>query len=344
MIFRALPYLLALGLAATIPHASAQTPSPKETPAAAPTVAVNPAMLQPFSFVAFGDMPYRVPQDFARLDRLIAAINAASPAFALNVGDIKSANEPCTDEYYKTILTRFKKIQAPLVYTPGDNEWTDCHRERAGRYNPRERLEKLRQIFFADPDKSLGGTPMAIDSQASLMPVHSRYVENARFLRNGVLFVTAHVVGSNNGLEGTDLEAASEYFERNRANIAWLDESFKLARDQGAKAVVVALHANLYDTKQKNPWMAQASGHLDTVKALERGAKSFAKPLLVIHGDEHEFEIQGLVGADYKRIPNAWRMQVMGETHMHAVKITVDPTSSGVFSYTPLIVPENGPQ
>ena len=90
--------------------------------------------------------------------------------------------------------------------------------------------------------------------------------------------------------------------------------------------------------------MPLASGHVDTVRALDRGTKSFGKAVLVIHGDEHEFEVQGLVGTDYKRIPNAWRMQVMGENYIHGVKVTVDPETPGVFGYTPIIVPENGPQ
>ena len=323
-----------------------ETQSPPAAPAATPPAAkaADTADTQSFSFIAFGDIPYRVPQDFLKLDRLIGAINAAAPAFAVHIGDIKAANEPCTDEYFRTVLARFKKVQPPLVYTPGDNEWTDCHRERAGRFNPRERLDKLRQIFFADPDKSLGANPMPLDSQSRVMPAHSRYVENVRFWRNGVLFLTVHVVGSNNGFETTELEAASEFFDRNRANVAWLDDSFKLARDQGAKAIVIAMQATLYDIKQRNPSVPAASGFLDTLRAIERGAKSFAKPLLVVQGDEHEFEVQGLVGTDYKRIPNAWRLQVMGDTYAHAVKVTVDPSSPGVFSYTPLIVPENGPQ
>ena len=211
----------------------AAVPQPEAAPAAVPTQPTTP-----FSFMVIGDVPYRVPQDFVRFDRLIAAVNATNPAFTFHVGDIKAANEPCTDEYFRGIFNRFKKITGPLIYTPGDNEWTDCHRERAGKFNPRERLDKVREIFFAEPGRSLGATPMPIDSQSVVMPNHARYVENGRFWRNGVLFVTVHVVGGNNGLEATELEAASEYFDRNKANVVWLDDSFKLARDQGAKAVV----------------------------------------------------------------------------------------------------------
>jgi hypothetical protein len=297
----------------------------------------------PFEFVALGDMPYKTPQDFPRFDRLIETINTAKPAFSIHIGDIKSSSEPCTDEYFRSIHGRFQRFEAPLVYTPGDNEWTDCHRERAGKFNPRERLDKLREIFFATPGQSLGKAPMAVESQGKLMPAHAKYVENQRFWKNGVLFVVPHIPGSNNGFETTELEAASEYFERNKANMVWLDDSFKLAREQGAKAMVIAFQANLHDIKQKFPAVPVSSGFVDTLKAIDRGAKAFGKPMLIVHGDDHDMEIDGFRGTDYKRIPNVWRLQVMGENYIHAVTVTVDPTSPSVFGFRPLVVPENGP-
>jgi hypothetical protein len=314
----------------------------RKGPPAAP--ASNAPKGDVFSFAVIGDMPYRVPQDFPKFDRLIERINAAAPAFTIHIGDIKSSSEPCTDEYFKTILGRFNRFKVPLVYTPGDNEWTDCHRERAGRYDPRERLKRLREIFYAEPEKSLGTERLAVEPQGLVQPDHGKFVENVRFWRNGVLFATIHVVGSNNGFETSDPAAATEFFGRNAANVAWLDATFKLAREQNAAAVVVAMQASLYDIRQKNSWIPPASGFFDTVRALERGIKAFGKPVLVAQGDEHEFEIMGLLGSDLKRIPNAWRMQVMGDTHVHGVMVTVDPASPGVFAYAPLIVPENGPQ
>ena len=42
----------------------------------------------------------------------------------------------------------FRSLPVPVLYTPGDNEWTDCHRRRAGGFDPRERLTRLRQMFY----------------------------------------------------------------------------------------------------------------------------------------------------------------------------------------------------
>jgi hypothetical protein len=308
-----------------------------------PTVAQGQAFATaPFEFVVLGDMPYKNPQDLPKFDRLIDAINSVKPAFSIHVGDIKSSSEPCTDDYFKSIAERFQRFEQPLAYTPGDNEWTDCHRERAGKFNPRERQAKLREVFFAKPEQSLGKAPMPVETQSKVMATFAKYVENHRFWKNGVLFVMLHVVGSNNGFEITELEAASEYFDRDKANVAWLDDSVKVARDQGAKAMVIALHANLGDIKQKFPAVPLASGFVNTIRAIDRAQRTFGKPMLVVHGDEHELEFEGFRGTDYKRIPNVWRLQVMGDSYVHAVRVGVDPSSPSVFALRPLVVPENG--
>lgn len=296
-----------------------------------------------FSFVALGDMPYKIPDDYPRVDRLIGVINQLKPAFSIHIGDIKSSSTSCGDETLKQVFDRFQTFQQPLIYTPGDNEWTDCHRQAAGKFNPRERLARVREMFYPKPDQSLGTTPLAVESQTKIQPEYAKYVENVRFTKNGVLFVTLHVVGSNNGFKSNDKDAVLEYFERNAANIAWLDDCFRVARETSAKAMVIAMQANMYDIKQKFPAMPSASGYVDTVQAIERGAKSFGKPILLVQGDEHELEIQSFTGTNYRRVPNVLRLQVMGAEHVHAMRVIVDPDSAGVFGFIPVIVPENGP-
>jgi hypothetical protein len=230
-----------------------------------------------------------------------------------------------------------------LVYTIGDNEWTDCHREKAGRFRPLERLSKVRQMFFADPAHSLGRTKLPVESQALAMPDKFRkYVENARFERSGVVFATVHVVGSNNNFEPGEPETAMEFFERDAANVAWIDDTFRKARETNARAVVLAWQADVQDIMQKWPTMPRASGFVKTVEAVERGAKAFNRPVLVIHGDEHEFQVARFLDTSRKPIPHVLRLEVMGERLVHAVRVLVDPDSPGVFGFVPLIVPENG--
>lgn len=295
-----------------------------------------------FSFVALGDMPYAVPADYAKFDRLIAAVNAMKPVFTLHVGDTKGSKTPCTDDMLRKTFDQFQTFDGPLVYTIGDNEWTDCHTKSAGGYDPRERLNKVREIYFPNPDQSLGKTPMAVDSQAKLMPEFATYVENTRFAKNGVVFIGVHIVGSNNGFEAIDLDGAKEFFQRNEANIAWIDAGFKYAKDTGAKAVVVFTQAEFDVARLPDGSMPRHSGFIGVLNAIERGAQGFAKPVLVVNGDEHYIELKPLKNSRGKTIPNALKLMVYGEFDIHAVRVLVDPDSPGVFGFIPLIVPEHG--
>ena len=99
----------------------------------------------------------------------------------------------CTDERFEAVLKTFQSFKDPVVYTPGDNEWTDCHRVNNGGYDPLERLAAVRETFFAEPGSLLGGRSATVDYQPEL-------VENVRWIQSRVALATLHVIGSNNGL------------------------------------------------------------------------------------------------------------------------------------------------
>ncbi len=57
--------------------------------------------------------------------------------------------EANTQEILREIrIALLESSPIPLVYVPGDNEWTDCGRARACGYDPRERLAWLRRRAF----------------------------------------------------------------------------------------------------------------------------------------------------------------------------------------------------
>lgn len=295
---------------------------------------------QPFTFVAVGDMPYRLPGDHARFERLIADINRLAPAFTIHIGDIKSGSSPCTDANLRKIKDEFATFAQPLIYTPGDNEWTDCHRESAGGFDPLERLAKVRSMFFERPE-SFGQTKLALERQAEAMPAFKTFVENQRWARDGVVFATVHVVGSNNGFERNQASVA-EYFARDAANVAWIEDTFAKATAAGAPAVVLAFQANPY--WQKKPAdRGGEDGFKTTLAALAAGAEAFKKPVLLVQGDDHVLIIdQPLLDTKGKNpLPNVTRLQVMGEALVHGVQVLVDPADPGVFGFVPLIVKEN---
>jgi hypothetical protein len=101
----------------------------------------------------------------------------------------------CTDQYFAMIKSEFDTFSDPLVYTPGDNEWTDCHRANNGSFNPLERLAAVRSVFFPQPGVTFGKDPIHVQSQAAQC-----YVEYVSYTRAGVAFAAVHIIGSNNSL------------------------------------------------------------------------------------------------------------------------------------------------
>ncbi len=213
-------------------------PRPGPFLAAPALLLATAAAAEPFTFVALGDAPYGEPAEVCpAYEALIGAINARAPGLVIHVGDIKSGATPCSDELLGAQLGFMRDFAAPVLYTPGDNEWTDCHREAAGGFDPLDRLAHLRATFFARPE-TLGGEVLPVESQAA-----AGFPENARLTVNGLAFVTAHVVGSNNNFEPRDMAAIEEFMARDAANVAWLRESFAAAAD--APALVLALQADM---------------------------------------------------------------------------------------------------
>ena len=51
----------------------------------------------------------------------------------VHVGDIHSGKQFCTQAYDQTVFNLWTAYVDPLVYTPGDNEWADCHKAGRGR-------------------------------------------------------------------------------------------------------------------------------------------------------------------------------------------------------------------
>ena len=130
----------------------------------------------------------------------IGAINQAHPAFAIHVGDTWGA-EPCTEAQHRSVLATFAKYEPAVFYTPGDNEWTDCHAQQGvPGGDPLERLTKLRGLFF-NGEQSFGQRTLALTRQsANGEGRFDKYRENVRWDLGGITFLTLHVVGSNNGL------------------------------------------------------------------------------------------------------------------------------------------------
>ncbi|MPZ38728.1 MAG: hypothetical protein GEU95_11795 [Rhizobiales bacterium] len=79
---------------------------------------------QGFTFALMGDLGY-APSEEPWLENVLAEIsNDDALSFVVHVGDLSSAHYGCTDDVQSRRLAQFNALPHPLVYTPGDNEWT----------------------------------------------------------------------------------------------------------------------------------------------------------------------------------------------------------------------------
>lgn len=296
-------------------------------------VAAQNVAAQPFSFVALGDLPYgQAAQGHAPYKSLLAAINQERPGFSIHIGDFKSGSTLCSDEESRVQLGLFGLFDSAVVYTPGDNEWTDCHRANNGAYDPLERLQALRATFYK-PGLSLGKQPLPVLNQSASMPAFARYVENQRWAHQGVVFATLHIVGSNNNFEVRDPRAVAEFFEREQANIAWIREAFAAARQSQAKAIVLAMQADVFEAKSLWEDFPAHSGYRaaigETLLPLAAEAKI---PVLLIHGDSHVFRFDQPFVLNKKPLRQLTRLEVPGASDVRAVHVTVDTRQANPFA------------
>jgi len=300
-----------------------------------------------FSFALIGDTPYHVApgEPYPALDNVINEINADHHIkWVMHAGDIKNGSTPCSDAMYLDRLARYNHFDKPVVLTPGDNEWTDCHRVKAGEYQPLERLARLREIFFAEPGRTIGAEPMRVQSQA-FVPGFEEFPENVMWREQNIMFATLHVVGSENGLLAFDPASSAvrtaaddaEVARRIDAALHWLDTAFAQAREHNSPGIFLMIHADpRLERAEEN-----RNGFVEFLAALEQHVQAFGKPVVLAHGDSHYFRIDKPALVKKNFLPNLTRVETFGPSQVHWVKISVDPKSRDVFVIRPQIVAAN---
>jgi hypothetical protein len=310
-----------------------------------------------FEFALWGDMPYAKNGDDAKIPALIDSMNSARLAFTAYDGDTKDGSSVCTDELVGArAVERFNQVKAPTVYIPGDNEWTDCHRLNNGGYNALERLGFIRRTLF-DREESFGQRKMSLEHQGA---VAGPYSENTRWAHKGVVFVGLNIPGSNNNKVNdtaclssksartqADCDADNaEYADRNAHNIAWLGESFRIAKQSHAAGLMVIMQADpgfdLPETETVNERMApEVNGYTGFLNALAAETQAFDGQVVMVHGDTHFFKMDKPMFNQANLLKNFTRVETFGSPNVHWVKVTVDRDSDNVFHFEPVIVSGN---
>ncbi len=326
---------------------------------------------KPLTVAVFGDWPYSLPL-VAAAPLLIGSVNSdPGVRLVLHVGDIHSGSMPCTGAglsplpagsnpaWNLAIFALFGQFKDPLVYTPGDNEWTDCHKTKQFSSGaPLLELASVRSLFFPSPGQTLGGRPKRVLSQAkihdSAHPADAQFVENVMWKESRVVFVTLNVPGSNNdGLPWTapftdETARLREVAERTAADSRWLDLAFAWANRSQARAVVIALQADMWDPAAIAPGGDGLSGYTDFVGRLADLSLHFGRPVLLFNGDSHLFEADrpladpgsatGLIHGT-PAVPNLTRITVQGSTNKPRewLRLQIDPNSPGVFTWSNVV-------
>ncbi len=292
-----------------------------------------------FKFVVLGDTTYEIPADEPLYQALIGTINQSSPAFSIHIGDTKGWGD-CGNEFQLSQKAFFDSYEQPVFYAPGNNEWADCWRDNRGNHDPEVVMDSMRRIFFGKP-QSLGQTSMPMLRQSDT-DKSSKYGENARWHHGGVTFTTVNVIGASNNQLLRDEALWREFVAREKANVAWIEAAFAAAREQKDKAIVIAMHSNIFD-----PAYALPGGPFEAIaNVIANNAPSFLGQVLVAHGHQHSFIVDRPLyewqdEPKGSKLGNVTRLQVHGWPEHKAVTVTVDTDTPWVFGFEPIYAEGN---
>ncbi len=318
----------------------------------------------------WGDLPYSDVQALTGVPNLIADMNRHDLAFTAHDGDLKAGNATvgsvtpttCSDALYLQGLNYFNSLKAPAIFTPGDNDWTDCDRPSNGGFSSLERLDHERALFFSTPfslgqhrlHQQVQTAPLCL-GVSGMVPC----VENRRWTLGGVTYATINIQGSCNNLCDTAPNPA-EFAARNQADILWVQETFEEARTLNSAAIMLITQADpgfdlsdgtrapLRDPKTLAETDGQPDGFQSFLLALRDQVIAFQKPVAYVHGDSHYFRVdKPFQNSKGQRLENFTRVETFGDNQANGtndvnwLKVLVDPSSREVFAYQPQIVPAN---
>ncbi|MGK7954402.1 MAG: hypothetical protein AB4063_03935 [Crocosphaera sp.] len=271
------------------------------------------------SFIVYGDLPYmislpdgRTDEEVLKEDILPAIQQRKDVPFVIHLGDLSRPQYACEDQFLYDVKAFWEKdIQKPVFYTPGDNDWTDC--DRSYLPNPQseiERLAAIRRIFFSEP-KQLD--PQWQYEQNSTLP------ENELWIYEGVLFVTQHIVSTNNGRDEILIDDPQEVLalvdERDQANKEWLDHGLKIAKQEAIEAVVIASQLDPFGPEDgENDAFTRCTNNAaygGFCEQLQTFAINVQKPVLFVHGDTNAYCYDQPFGTELA--PNIWRLNAPGD-------------------------------
>ncbi|MDM8567091.1 hypothetical protein QUF74_15745 [Candidatus Halobeggiatoa sp. HSG11] len=299
-------------------------------------------------FAVLGDMPYRTHENVSLTGpdgEIFSAIKALNPPVLVHYGDFKAGGESCTDDLITTYKNQIANLNpGRTVYTPGDNDWTDCDRPSMSvQFDEMERLELIRNLFF-------GTTGLEMSKDIPGLVRQENFPENAIWKLDNLVMGTLHIVGTNNGREEilkSDVNKTLDAVDsRDTANEIWLQKMFSDA--QSAAGLVVLFQSDIYEPgADKKPACTKENrvdcdGYKNIRDAIAKMAAEYKKPVLAVHGDTNAY----CFNQQSETISNLWHLNGPGDYKViDAAKITFDAKNSAKpFEVVGLLDPKAPPE
>ncbi len=256
-------------------------------------------------FAVYGDMPYRQNDEVDFFGKLMPAlVGGSNIPFVIHVGDIGrpgdgSGNDrfdSCSGSLRKFTLAQWNRLNRPLVFLPGDNDWTDCNPNRVCKgtpncssdLNPLNELKKVRTLF---------------KSHTSLVQRDEETFDDGHSWSDGIeydqhiAYLSLTIVGSDNGYvppgvaNATALNTAAsarELATLDRINRIgdWLDDTNIF------KALIVTMHVDLFHGEsdwdlncERRDSSKTRQPYKEICVSLKHLSNFLRLPVLIVHGD-----------------------------------------------------------
>lgn len=280
------------------------------------------ACAETWRFGLIGDTPYS-DHERRELPKMLDAMAEQGVEVIVHIGDIKHGKDRCDDPIFIDRFQLFNASRVPFVFVPGDNEWSDCDRISNGAFDPLERLNFLRRLFWKT-DHSLGQRTLPLRIQPGA------YREHAQFRLGPVLFVTVNVPGGNNF--GNKETPSAEYSSRNPQVLAWIRDGFARAQQEKLPGIALLFQADP-DFKRFGQGLGNRA-YRDMMELIREETLRFPGQVLVVHGDTHISRIdQPLRDSNGQIVPNFTRVETFGYPLMGWTRGVIDPGDPRLFRF-----------
>ena len=274
-----------------------------------------------FEFAVLGHS-FKAGPDDAPLKKAIAETSAFNAAFVVATG-IKAASESCSDKLYGQRKDLLDASAPPLIVSLSASDWASCRNSR-GRINAIERLNRLRDVYFAD-DQSLGQRKLTLSRLSSTAKFRS-YAENAHWEYGGVLFATVNLPANNNHFL-PEAGRNSEFEDRLVANRSWLQRLFAMAQRKQLDGIVLFSDGDVGvldddDSSLLPSFSSKQDGFAGPRKQIRTLAKKFSGKVLLV--DTGGSETEGKDGKDKKAAARSEGPKIRWKGNLGHVSIDSD--------------------